>query len=165
LTVAVETTPEGISMPNLLTNLLARLRAIGDRVAPLGPLLARLTVGFVFIGTGWAKFHGIDDVTKNFTDWGIPVPAFNARLAAGTEFFGGILMILGLGTRIVALPMAFTMFVAIVKVRRAAIEDWSSLFGFEEWSYLVFFMWLALAGAGPLSIDGLRARVRRRPFA
>jgi putative oxidoreductase len=152
-------------MPNLLTNLLARLRAVGDRLAPLGPLLARLTVGIVFMGTGWGKLHTLDNVTQFFTDLGIPMPGFNARLTACTEFFGGILILLGLGTRLVALPMAFTMVIAIITAKRDDLKDFTSLFGFEEWSYLVFFVWLAVAGPGPLSVDGLLARLRGKAAA
>jgi putative oxidoreductase len=147
-------------MPNLITNLLGRLRAIGDKLSFLGPTLARLTVGIVFIGTGWGKLHSLDKVTQFFTDLGIPMPGFNARVTACTEFFGGILILLGLGTRLVALPLAFTMVIAIITAKRDDINGFTSLFGFEEWSYLVLFVWLAVAGAGPLSLDALISRVR-----
>src|SRR5882757_7128273 len=147
-------------MPNAITALLDRLRAVGDKLRFLGPTLARLTVGIVFMGTGWGKLHTLDKVTQFFTDLGIPMPGFNARLTACTEFFGGILILLGLGTRLVALPMAFTMVIAIITAKRDDLTDWSSLFGFDEWSYLVFFVWLAVGGPGPLSLDWLLAKVR-----
>ena len=150
---------------NVAVNILNRLKALADRLSPLGPLLARLTVGLVFIGTGWGKLHDLDKVTGFFTELGIPMPGFNARLAACTEFFGGIMILLGLGTRLVALPMAFTMVIAIITAKRDSIEDWTSLFGFEEWSYLVFFVWLALAGAGKISLDALIARLRSQSSA
>jgi putative oxidoreductase len=139
-----------------------RLRSVADKLAFLGPTLARLTVGLVFIGTGWGKLHSIPDVTKFFTDLGIPAPGFNARLTAGTEFFGGLLVLLGLGTRLAALPLAFTMVVAILTAKRASIDGLTTLVGFEEWSYLVSFIWIAVAGPGPLSLDALIARVRGR---
>jgi putative oxidoreductase len=145
-----------------ISNALARARALADKISFLGPTLARLTVGFVFIGTGWGKLHSLPDVTDFFIKLGIPFPAFNARLVACTEFFGGILMLAGLGTRLVALPMAFTMVVAILTDKRAQIDGPTTLFGFEEWSYLVLFIWIALAGPGPLSLDALIARLRRR---
>ena len=147
-------------MPNAITALLDRLRAVGDKLRFLGPTLGRLTVGIVFMGTGWGKLHTLDKVTQFFTDLGIPMPGFNARLTACTEFFGGLLMLLGLGTRLVALPMAFTMVIAIITAKKDDIDGFTSLFGFEEWSYLVFFVWLAVAGARPLSLDALIARVR-----
>jgi putative oxidoreductase len=139
-----------------------RLRAFADKISFLGPTLARLTVGLVFVGTGWGKLHSIPDVTNFFTDLGIPAPGFNARLTAGTEFFAGLLVLFGLGTRLASLPLAFTMVIAIVTAKRANIDGLTSLFGFEEWSYLVFFIWIALAGPGPLSLDALIARRRGR---
>jgi putative oxidoreductase len=143
-----------------ITTNLRRLRAIADRIAFLGPTLARLTVGLVFIGTGWGKLHSIPDVTEFFTSLHIPAPGFNARLTAATEFFGGLAVLLGLGTRLVSLPLGFTMVIAILTAKRADITGLTALVGFEEWSYLVFFIWLALVGAGPLSIDGLLGRGR-----
>ena len=148
-------------MLTTLENLLDRLRDTADKLVFLGPALARLTVGLVFIGTGWGKLHSLGDVTDFFASLHIPAPGFNARLAASTEFFGGILVLVGLGTRLVALPLAFTMVVAILTAKRGDITGLTALVGFEEWSYLVFFIWLALAGAGKLSLDHLVARRRR----
>ena len=141
---------------------LQKLRTLADRASFMGPTLARLTVGLVFIGTGWGKLHSIPDVTSFFTDLHIPAPGFHARLVAGTEFFGGLLVLLGLGTRLVSLPLAFTMVVAILTAKRPSIDGLTTLVGFEEWSYLVMFLWIALAGPGPLSLDALIRRVRRR---
>ena len=71
-------------------------------------------------------------------------------------------MLIGLGTRLVSLPLAFTMVIAILTAKRPNIDGLTTLVGFEEWSYLVMFLWIALAGAGPLSLDALIRRVRRR---
>src|SRR5436305_1943538 len=142
--------------------LLDRLRRTADRVAFIGPTLARLTVGLVFIGTGWGKLHSLGDVTDFFASLHIPAPGFNARLAAATEFFGGIAVLVGLATRLAALPLGFTMVVAILTAKRGDITGLTALVGFEEWSYLVFFIWLAVAGAGPLSLDALFWRKRDR---
>jgi putative oxidoreductase len=133
------------------------LLTLARRLGPLGPTLARLTVGLVFMGTGWGKLQSMPDTIENFTNWHIPFPSFNAHLAAMTEFGGGILMLAGLGVRLVALPMAFTMIVAIIAARRGDIDGFRTLVGFDEWSYLVFFLWLAVAGAGPISLDRLIA--------
>lgn len=148
-------------LTTFIPSTLDRLRKAADKISFLGPTLARLTVGLVFIGTGWGKLHSIHDVTEFFTTLHIPAPGFNARLTAATEFFGGLAILLGLGTRLVALPLGFTMVIAILTAKRGDITGLTALVGFEEWSYLVFFIWLALAGAGPLSIDGLIGRRRR----
>jgi putative oxidoreductase len=149
-------------MLTILQNALARLRRLGDQLSFLGPALVRLTVGVVFIGTGWGKLHSLPQVTEFFASLHIPAPAFQARLAASTEFFGGILVLVGLGTRLASLPLAFTMVVAILTAKRADIDGVSALLGLEEWSYLVMFLWLAVAGAGALSLDALLARLRGR---
>jgi putative oxidoreductase len=54
------------------------------------------------------------------------------------------------------------MVVAILTAKRADIDGVSALLGLEEWSYLVMFLWLAVAGAGALSLDALLARLRGR---
>src|SRR5258708_8580521 len=86
-----------------------RLLGVAQRLSFLGPTLARLTVGLVFIGTGWGKLHSMPDVIENFRGWGIPFPGFNAHLAAATEFFGRLLVLAGPAPRLAAPPMAFTM--------------------------------------------------------
>jgi putative oxidoreductase len=142
-----------------------RITTIRDKVAFIGPTLARITVGAVFIGTGWGKLNNIAQTVEYFTTLHIPAAGFQARLAAGTEFFGGILVLLGLGARLASLPLAFTMVVAILTAKRAELDGLTALLGFEEWSYIVFFVWIALAGPGPLSLDALIARRRERKRA
>jgi putative oxidoreductase len=124
-----------------------------------GPLLARLTCGVVFVGTGWGKLHGLDDVTNFFTELHIPAPHFNAVLAASAEFFCGLALIFGVLTRLAAIPLITTMVVAILTAKRKEIDGVSSLLGFEEFSYLTMFVWLAIAGPGKASIDHLLSRV------
>ena len=149
-------------LPRFIEGAVDKARKTADKVSFLGPALARLTVGLVFIGTGWGKLHSLPDITAFFTSLGIPMPGFNARLVAGTELFGGLLILVGLGTRLVALPLAFTMVIAILTAKRGDITGVTALVGFEEWSYLVFFLWLALAGAGKLSLDALIGRHGKR---
>jgi putative oxidoreductase len=129
-----------------------------DKISFLGPALVRLVLAVVFINTGWGKLHSLDKVTDFFASLHIPAPHLNAIVAASTEFFGGIAILVGLFTRLAALPMAFTMVIAILTAKRGDIDGFSTLLGFEEVSYLVMFVWLALAGPGPLSLDWLLLR-------
>ncbi|MES1166298.1 MAG: DoxX family protein [Verrucomicrobiota bacterium] len=152
-------------MLTFIDTTLARLRAGADKLSFLGPTLARLTVGLVFVGTGWGKLHSLGDVTDFFASLHIPAPGFNARLAASTELVGGLMVLLGLGTRLACLPLAFTMVVAIATAKRGDLTGLTALVGFEEWSYIVFFLWLAVAGAGPLSLDRLITRWRADAFS
>src|ERR1700691_2992988 len=77
-------------------------------------LLMRIFLGYFFCESGWGKIHNLDTFTQRFAEWGIPFPAFNAALSAYTEFLGGLLIVLGLGTRLVAIPLVINMVVAIV---------------------------------------------------
>ena len=149
-------------LPSFIEGARDKARKTAERISFMGPALARLTVGLVFIGTGWGKLHSLPDVTDFFASLHIPAPGFNARLTAATEFFGGLAILLGLGTRLAALPLGFTMVIAILTAKRSDITGITSLVGFEEWSYLVFFLWLALAGAGKLSLDALLGKRRDR---
>ena len=70
-------------------------------------LLVRLYWGWQFVVTGWGHMHGIAGFIQYFTKLGIPLPAANAYFIAGLEFAGGILLILGLGTRIGTIAPGF----------------------------------------------------------
>jgi putative oxidoreductase len=150
-------------MLDKLKALRERLLKVLDQVSFLGPTLARITVGVVFMHTGWGKLHSLGDVTRFFTELGLPAPAFQAALVATTEFVGGLFILVGLLTRLAALPLAVTMVVAILTAKRAELDGVTALLGFEEWSYLVLFLWLAVAGPGPLSLDRLLGRVISPP--
>ena len=139
-----------------------QVAVLRDKLGFMGPTLARLTLASVFIGTGWGKLNNLGSTIEYFTSLHIPAPGFNARLAAGTEFVGGILLLVGLFTRLAALPMAFTMVIAILTAKRDDLDGVRALLGFEEWTYIVMFIWLALAGPGPLSLDALWTRWRQR---
>lgn len=147
-----------MSIVSTLKALRTRLLALTDRLAFLAPLLIRVTVGVVFIVTGWGKLQTLDDVAEFFASLHIPLPALNAHVASATEFFGGILILVGLGARLVALPMAFTMLVAIITAKLGNVEGFTDFLELEEWSYLVMFLVIALRGPGGFSLDALLAR-------
>ena len=134
-----------------------RVRALAtlDRVSWVGPLAVRLSLGAVFLGTGWGKVHNLAQVTGFFTELGIPFPAASATLVSGIELLGGTLIVLGLFTRFAALPLLVTMLVAILTAKRPEIEGVRSLLAFEESTYLAGFLWLFVAGAGKASLDAL----------
>jgi putative oxidoreductase len=68
----------------------------------LGPPFARITVGWVFLPSGWGKLNNLPLVTTNVVGWGIPAPQLLAPFVSGIEFFGGLFLLLGLLTRISA---------------------------------------------------------------
>jgi putative oxidoreductase len=137
----------------------------------LGPLLLRLTIGVIFIGTGWGKLHDLPKVVAYFTDLHIPLPEFQARLVATLEFVGGLCILLGLATRFFAAPLAFTMIIAMATAKTAELADahgferFTTVLGFEEWSYFVMLVLLVVTGPGLLALDRLILRTLAGPTA
>jgi len=126
-----------------------------DRARWVGPLLMRISLGAVFITSGWGKLHNLGQVTGFFTQLGMPFPGFTATLTSSTELVGGVLIFFGLFTRLAAVPLIVTMVVAILTARRPDIDGVLTLLGFIEFTYLAGFTWLLVAGAGPVSVDAL----------
>lgn len=119
------------------------------------PLAVRITVGWVFLWTGWQKLNALPRMIENFRSWGIPAPEILTPLASGIEFVGGIALLLGLLTRFFSVPMMIVMVVAIVSAKWSDVDSLQTLLGFEEVSYFVMFAWLGIAGPGPVSLDHL----------
>ena len=133
-------------------------RRVAGHLTWLAPLFARLVVGWVFLWSGWGKLHALPQIVENFTGWGIPAPQLLAPFVSGVEFFGGLFLLLGLLTRISAGALGITMIVAIKSAKWADVDSLEALLGFDETEYLALFLWLAIAGAGAVSLDALLER-------
>jgi putative oxidoreductase len=145
-------------MHSIVTTLLAirgLVRALADRLSWLPPTLARLTVGSVFLWSGWGKLHSLDKIVEFFGQLGIPYPELQAPFASGTELVCGTLILAGLITRVASVPLIITMIVAIVTAQRENVASLGDLFGLVEFLYIVLLVWLGIAGPGPLSLDAL----------
>lgn len=147
-----------MQVPRAITAVTGLAERIGHAFAWLSPALARLTVGLVFFQSGCGKLHSLDKVTNFFTELGLPAPYFQARLASGTEFVCGALLLVGLATRFAALPLIIVMCVAIRTALWDQVNDLGSLVGLSEFAYIALLVWLATDGAGPLSLDHLLSR-------
>ena len=140
-------------MSLLVQWLIAWPRRIAGHLTWLGPLFARIVVGWVFLLSGWGKLHNLPQVTENFIGWGIPFPHVLTPFVSGVEFFGGLFLLLGLLTRISAGALGVTMIVAIRSAKWADVDSLETLLGFDETEYLALFLWLAIAGPGIVSLD------------
>jgi putative oxidoreductase len=138
---------------NMFVNLWSLATRVGNAFNWLSPSLARLTVGMVFFQSGWGKLHDLAKVTDYFTELGLPAPAFQAMLTSTTECVCGSLLLLGLCTRLAAVPLIITMMVAIRTALWDQVESVTSLFGIAEFLYITLLVWLGTNGAGPLSLD------------
>jgi putative oxidoreductase len=133
-------------------------RRVAAYLTWLAPLIARITVGWVFLWSGWGKLHNLAQVTDNFIGWGIPYPQVLTPFVAGVELFGGLFLLLGFLTRISAGALGVTMIVAIRAAKWAEVDSLETLLGFDEFEYLALFLWLAIAGPGAISVDALLQR-------
>ena len=127
--------------------------AVGSRLDWLAPLLARIAVGYVFLMTGWGKLHALEQIIGYFRTLGIPYPELQAPFVATVELVCGAMILVGLFTRIAALPLIGTMVVATATAQWPNVSNLAGFLGLVEVLYIVFFVWLAIAGAGAISLD------------
>jgi putative oxidoreductase len=125
-------------------------------------LVVRLYWGWQLIQTGWGKLHSLAKVTDFFTSLNIPFPSANAHFVAGLEFFGGILLIVGVGTRLIGLLMAGNMLVAYWTADREALTSIFSnpgkFYGADPYTFLFASVLVLIFGAGLISIDAMLAK-------
>ena len=130
-------------------------------LAAWGITIVRVTVGVVFFVHGSQKLFitGVPGVAAFFGQLGIPVPLLAAGVVSALEFLAGLALILGLGTRWVAIPLACIMVVAIVTVHGS--HGFFLPRGYEfVMTLLAANVALTLFGSGAAALDGLFASRR-----
>jgi putative oxidoreductase len=142
-----------------LVNLYSRFAAAASMLQSPFLLVIRLYWGWQLVQTGWGKLHGIPKITEFFASLNIPFPGFNAHFVAGLEFFGGILLIVGLGSRLVGLLMAINMFVAYWTADHEALtaifSDPGKFYVADPFTFLFASVIVLVFGAGLFSLDAL----------
>ncbi len=129
-------------------------------------LAIRLYWGWQFFETGKGKLMDIPGKTEFFQRLHIPFPKFNVYLAGGTECFGGLLLLAGLGSRLVSIPLIFTMTIAYLT---ADIDSVKHLFDdpdkFVSAAPFLFMLAAVIVfcfGPGAFSLDWLIAKKLRK---
>jgi putative oxidoreductase len=124
-----------------------------DRLQPLGLLVLRIVLGVIFVGHGYHKVNGhMQEFAGHVAS--MHIPAWLGYVATFTEFLGGILIMLGLFTRFVAVGLLIDMIVAIAKVH------WPhGLIGTGGYEFPLSLAAIAFSliffGAGPIAIDSI----------
>lgn len=125
-------------------------------------LAVRLYWGWQFMTTGWGKLHNLAKISGFFASLHIPAPAFSAAFVSTLEFAGGLLLILGLGTRIVGLLLAINMFVAYWTADHEALtsifSDPGKFYVADPYTFLFASLIVLIFGAGLFSLDALLKR-------
>lgn len=141
-------------------SLAVRTKALAglERLRGVALLLGRLAVGLVFLSTGWGKVHNVEKVTEFFTSLHIPAPGLNAVVVGWSELLCGAALVLGVLTRLATIPLIVSMVVAILTAKRPDIKGFFDLVAFEEFTYLIVLVMIAILGPGAIAIDHLLAK-------
>lgn len=129
-----------------------------DRFQPFGALVMRLVLGAIMVAHGYQKVipHGaLDNFTRMVTHLGLP--SWMGYMAAFTEFFGGMLLIVGLLTRIVGCFITIEMAIAIYKVHLHGGLLAPNGYAFPL-ACLSIALMLVFTGSGALALDDLLGR-------
>jgi putative oxidoreductase len=120
-------------------------------------LVIRLYWGWQFFQTGMGKLEHIAKIADFFQSLGIPFPTLNAYLAGSTECFGGLCLLVGLGARLITIPLIFTMIVAYATAERDALlsifSDPDKFTGADPFLFMLTAVIVFLFGPGVISID------------
>jgi putative oxidoreductase len=132
--------------------------------APPATWLVRAIVGAVFISEGVQKFLFPDELgVGRFVKIGIPAPEVMAPFVGVVETVGGLTLLVGLGTRLVAIPLLVDMLVAITSTKLVTLSKngfWKTAHEARTDLLMIFgLLFLLSVGAGSVSLD---ARIQAR---
>jgi putative oxidoreductase len=135
-------------------------------------LVLRLYWGWQFLESGIDHLRNMSSFVTFMSSHGVPAPSLNAHFVASLEAVGGILLALGLASRLIAIPLTINMIVAYV------VGDWDNLtaiftdhaedfYKALPFSFLLVSLIILIFGPGRFSLDHLiqRYRTKRKPQA
>lgn len=146
--------------------------------APTATILLRLMAGGVFLWEGILKFVYTNQGVGRFTKLGLPAPEITATFIGTLEIVGGILLIAGLLTRLIAVPFIIEMIVAMLCTKVSLyfgtsplppppappkMGIWGVLHDIRsDYAQIMVVIFLLIAGPGKWSLDAYFARKRMR---
>jgi putative oxidoreductase len=136
-------------------------------IAPTATVLIRVMVGAVFLSEGIQKFLFPEELgSGRFTKIGLPAPEILGPFVGSVEIIAGTLVLLGLGTRLAAVPLLIVMSVALATTKWPILVEqgfWGAAHEARtDWSMFLGSLFLLIEGGGPWSID---ARLSQSPQA
>jgi len=122
-------------------------------------LVLRLMFGYQLYVTGKGKLENIDRFVGFLTHLGIPMPSFNAHFVAGLECIGGLLLLFGLGARLISIPLTINFIVAYLTADHEAVvnffKDQDAFTNAAPFLFLLTSLIILAFGPGRISIDAL----------
>jgi|LakMenE01Jun11ns_1017448.scaffolds.fasta_scaffold9846711_1 putative oxidoreductase len=135
------------------------LVALSHLLKPFFLLAVRLFWGYMFFQTGSGKLMDLAGVSEYFASLHIPFPTINAAIAGTVEMFGGLCLIFGFAARLMAIPLIFTMLVALFTAEREAVlnvfSNSSDLLKATPFTFLMAALIIFFFGPGCFSIDAI----------
>jgi putative oxidoreductase len=122
-------------------------------------LVVRVYWGWQLSQNGWGKLHNLPHVIEFFASLGLPAPRLTAAFVASFEFVGGILLALGLLSRIAALGIVVDMTVAYLTADReslvAFISDPGKFYNADPFTFWFVAVLIVIFGPGKFAMDTL----------
>lgn len=139
------------------------ITCLGECLQSFLLLAIRLYWGTGFLLSGYGKLGNAKGVAVFFADLGIPFPELNAYIAGGIEFFGGLLLIVGLFSRVAAIPLFIVMIVAYFTAHSDAIQNILTAPGVfvaqSPFNYMLAALIILAFGPGKISLDYLLCKL------
>ena len=152
---------------NKLINLHDRFFALLSLLQSPFLLLVRLYWGWQLVESGWGKLHNLGKVTEFFTSLNLPMPAQMAVFISCVEFFGGLLLAIGLFSRMTALVLTINMVMAYLTADREAlfsiISDPDKFYAAAPYVFLIASLIILIFGPGNFCVDYLLRRFTHLP--
>jgi len=127
-------------------------------------LMVRLYWGWQLAQSGWGKLHNIDKVTEFFTSLGLPAPGLTAHFIASLEFVGGVLLILGLASRLIAVALTINMIMAYITADHDALmsifSDPDKFYAAAPYTFLFASLLVLIFGPGLFSVDAAIGKLK-----
>jgi len=127
-------------------------------------LIVRLYWGWQLAQSGWGKLHNIDKVTEFFTSLGLPAPGLTAHFIASLEFVGGVLLILGLASRLIAVILTINMIMAFIIADHDALMSIFSnpdkFYAAAPYTFLFASLLVLIFGPGLFSVDAVIGKLK-----
>jgi putative oxidoreductase len=148
-----------------LSGLYCRFKFYAARLESPFLLLVRLYWGWQFAQSGWGRLHNAHAV-EFFASLGIPAPGLVEPAVSSLELIGGILLIVGLASRLTGFLLACDMFVAYLTSDREAlssiVSDPGKFYNADPFTFLFASLIVLIFGAGFFSLDYFFSHRRNR---
>jgi len=135
----------------------------------LALLIMRIFFGLALWFSGYSHLHNYDVMVKRFTDWGVPLPGLNVYISGFTEAGGGLLLLFGIATRFISIPLFFNFVVAYATASRGKLVQmiagpgrWdgvADVVSDDAMPFLVMSLIAFTFGPGKISLDYIIKRI------